>query len=55
MKKDIVLTLWVLSFIAMVILVENSYNISFWISFVIFGYLSVYIEKHNKRFEREDE
>ena len=47
MKKDVILTLWVLSFIAMVILVENPYKISFWISFGI--------EKHNKRFEHEDE
>ncbi|EDM20883.1 hypothetical protein BACCAC_02346 [Bacteroides caccae ATCC 43185] len=55
MKKDAVLTLWVLSFIAIVVLAENPYNISFWISLGIFGYLSVYIEKHNKRFEHEDE
>lgn len=54
MKKEIVLALWVLSFIAMVVLADP-YKISFWISFVIFGYLSVYIEKHNKRFEHEDE
>ncbi|MBS5413037.1 hypothetical protein [Bacteroides thetaiotaomicron] len=53
MKKEIVLTLWVLSFIAMVVLADP-YKISFWISFGLFGYFSVYIEKHNKRFEHED-
>ena len=54
MKKEFVLTLWVLSFIAMVVLADP-YKISFWISFGLFGYFSVYIEKHNKRFEHEDE
>ena len=54
MKKEIVLTLWVLSFIVMAVLADP-YKISFLISFGVFGYLSVYIEKHNKRFEHEDE
>lgn len=50
MKKEFVLTLWVLSFIAMVVLADP-----YKISFGLFGYFSVYIEKHNKRFEHEDE
>ena len=49
MKKDAALTLWALSFIAMVVLAENPYNISFWISLGIFGYLSITKNKYIKK------
>ncbi len=54
MKKTPLVTIWILSFILMVIY-EDPYKIMFWISFAVFAWCSVYIGKHNKRFEHEDE
>lgn len=53
MKKDVVLTLWVLSFVMMV-LIANPDNIGFWVTLVVFSLASIYIEKHSERLEREE-
>ena len=49
MKRTPILTIWALSLIA------NPDNVWFWISFFIFSCSSIYIEKHSKRLEHEDE
>lgn len=54
MKRTPILTIWALSLI-MVILLANPDNAWFWISFFIFSCSSIYIEKHSKRLEHEDE
>ena len=54
MKRTPILTIWALSLI-MVILLANPDNVWFWISFFIFSCSSIYIEKHSKRLEHEDE
>ena len=53
MKRTPILTIWVLSF-AMMILFANIMNIVFWLSFVAFASTSVYIEKHSKRIEKDN-
>ena len=54
MKRTPLLTIWVLSFIV-VVLSANPDNIWFWIAFIVFYWASVYLEKHGKRLEEEDE
>lgn len=54
MKRTPLLTIWVLSFFAMVLLADPD-KVLFWIAFVVFAWSSVYIEKHKKGLEKEDE
>lgn len=54
MRRTPLLTIWVLSFIV-VVLSANPDNIWFWIAFIVFSWSSVYLEKHGKRLEEEDE
>jgi len=54
MKRTPTLAIWILSFIIMVIFAE-SLNTIFWMSFTVFVIMSIYIEKHSKRLEREEE
>ena len=53
MKRTPILTIWALSFFVMV-LFANSFNGIFWLSFIVFCACSVYIEKHSKRLEEEE-
>lgn len=53
MKRTPTLTIWIISFIVMVIFAE-SLSVVFWLSFSVFAIMSMYIEKHSKRFENED-
>lgn len=53
MKRAPTLTIWIISFVAMVLFAE-SLNIVFWLSFAVFAIMSLYIEKHSKRLEKED-
>ena len=53
MKRTPTLTIWIISFIVMVIFAE-SFNVIFWLSFTVFVIMSLYIEKHSKRLENED-
>lgn len=52
MKRTPTLAIWIISFIVMVIFVE-SLSVVFWLSFSVFAIMSMYIEKHSKRFENE--
>lgn len=54
MKRTPTLTIWMASFILMVIFAE-SLNAIFWMSFTAFAAMSIYIEKHSKRLENEEE
>lgn len=54
MKRTPTLTIWAISFIIMVIFAE-SLNAVFWVSFAVFAMMSLYIEKHSDRLERERE
>lgn len=54
MKRTPTLTIWIMSFITMVIFAE-SLNTIFWMSFTVFAIMSLYIEKHSKRLENEEE
>lgn len=53
MKRTPTLTIWILSFIIMVIFAE-SLNVIFWISFTAFAIMSIYIEKNSNRLKNED-
>lgn len=52
MRKTPLATIWILSFIIMVIYADP-YEIMFWFSFAVFAWCSLYIEKHNKRLEHD--
>lgn len=54
MKRTPTLTIWMASFIVMVIFAE-SLNAIFWMSFTVFAAMSIYIEKYSKRLENEEE
>lgn len=54
MKRTPLLTIWVLSFVVMILL-ANPEKVLFWIAFVIFSWSSLYIEKYKKRLKEEDE
>lgn len=54
MKRTPALTIWTISFLTMVIFAE-SLNTAFWMSFTVFAIMSIYIEKHSKRLENEEE
>lgn len=53
MKRTPILTIWVLSFVMMV-LIANPDNIGFRVTLVVFSLASIYIEKHSERLEREE-
>lgn len=52
MSKEVILTIWVLSF-ALCALAANDMGVVFWLSFVTFGVSSVYIERNQKWLEKE--
>lgn len=52
MSKEIILTIWVLSF-ALCALAANEMGVVFWLSFVTFVLCSLYIERNKKRLEKE--
>lgn len=52
MKRTPTLTIWMISFI-MVLMFAESLNVIFWLSFTVFAIMSIYIEKHSKRLEKE--
>lgn len=52
MKRTPTLTIWMISFI-MVLIFAESPNVIFWLSFTVFAIMSIYIEKHSKRLEKE--
>lgn len=54
MKRTQTLTLWIFSFIVMVIFCETL-NCAFWMSFTSFAIMSIYIEKHSERLIREED
>lgn len=54
MKRTPTLAIWAISFI-IVIMFAESLNVIFWLSFAVFAIMSIYIEKHSKRLEREEE
>ena len=54
MKRTPTLSIWAISFIIMVMCAE-SLNAVFWMSFTVFAIMSLYIEKHSKRLENEEE
>ena len=54
MKRNSILTIWIVSFI-MVLLFANIMNGIFWISFAVFVACSLYIEKHKERLEKEED
>lgn len=54
MKRTPLLTIWVLSFM-ITALIANPESCVFWIAFIVFSWSSVYLEKHSKRLEQEDE
>lgn len=54
MKRTPALTIWIISFILVIIFAE-SLNTVFWMSFTVFAIMSLYIEKHSKRLENEEE
>lgn len=54
MKRTPTLTIWILSFIVMVIFCETM-NFVFWMSFTSFAIMSIYIEKHSERLMREED
>lgn len=54
MKRTPLLSIWAISFLIMV-LFANSLNVVFWLSFTAFAACSVYIEKHSKRLEKEED
>lgn len=54
MKRTPAITVWIISFIVMIIFSE-SLNIIFFLSFTVFAIMSIYIEKHSERLENEEE
>lgn len=54
MKRTPTLTIWAISLIIMIMFAE-SLNTAFWMSFTVFAIMSIYIEKHSKRLENEEE
>lgn len=54
MKRTPTISIWIISFIVMIIFCETL-NFVFWLSFIVFAIISVYIEKHSERLEREEE
>lgn len=52
MKRTPTLTIWMISFI-MVLIFAESLNVIFWLSFTVFAIMSIYIEKHSKHLEKE--
>lgn len=54
MKRTPILTIWSIS-LTLVILFANTLNAIFWLSFVAFCITSIYIEKHSKRLEKEED
>lgn len=54
MKRTPAISIWIISFTAMILFCETLNSI-FWLSFITFAIMSVYIEKHSKRIENEEE
>lgn len=54
MRRTPTLTIWILSFVVMVVFCETM-NCVFWMSFTSFAIMSIYIEKHSKRLIREED